>query len=485
MANIRRALVFASVGRYASRGVNLAMTVILARLMDPGEFGVAVVGVSSFLILDAIRELASVNYLVQQKELSQDKINSAFTVSFTITVCLTLAVLALAVPIAGLYGEPRLANYIYIATIGFALGPFMQPIYALWSRSLSFKTIATMDIIGALTSAISSITLVWLGFSYIGLAWGSTISALVGVSVAVWLSRRQLSMYRFSLKEWRGVLAFGLYGSATAIIYRVSDAVAFLVLGKVLNTYSVGLLQRAITLATFTETFILAGVNAITLPAFSHKARSGEDLRQIYLKAISYITAVQWPALAFISTMALPLTLVVLGPRWIEVAPVAQLLALALMFNFGITLNFPILVAVGAISKTWPTAVIQAVLTQAVLIWSARYGLTAVALSGFITVPASLVLWTTLVRKHVRVPLLELFGALGQSVVVLAGSAVGPVAILIYRNGQPTIIDAALAAVLAAIGWLFAIFLSRHPFASEIVKAKNAVHRWRSNRADS
>jgi hypothetical protein len=55
---------------------NLAMTVVIARMMRPTEFGISVLGASAFLILEAIRELASVNYL-QQKELTRDKINSA------------------------------------------------------------------------------------------------------------------------------------------------------------------------------------------------------------------------------------------------------------------------------------------------------------------------------------------------------------------------------------------------------------------------
>lgn len=484
MANIRRALVFASAGRYASRAVNLGMTVVLARLMEPGEFGVAVLGASTFMILEAIRELSSVNYLVQQKELTQEKINSVFTVSLGITVTLTTIALVLADPIAGLYGEPRLASYIQIVAIGFGLGPFMQPIYALWSRELAFRTIAAMDVIGAVTNAVVSIALVSLGFSYIGLAWSSTIAAIVGVALALWLSRRQLAIFRFSLKEWRSVLSFGLYGSATAIIYRVSDAFAFLVLGKLLNTYAIGLLQRAVTLATFTETFILAGVNAITLPAFSHTARNGADLKQAYLTAISYITAVQWPALAFVSAMATPLTLVVLGPKWMEVAPIAQILALGLMFNFGITLNFPILVAVGAIRKTWPAAVTQVIFSQIVIVWAANHGLYAIALSGLVTVPFGLVLWTALVRRHIPFALSELFAALGRSLFVLICSAAGPVAMLVLRNGSPSVADAAIAAVLAATGWLLAIWLGRHPFFKELVKARGALERKLARRSE-
>jgi O-antigen/teichoic acid export membrane protein len=477
MADIRRALVFASVGRYAARAVNLAMTVVIARMMGPKEFGVSVLGASVFLILEAIRELASVNYLVQQQDLSRAKINSAFTVSLAVTAVLTVAILLLAHPMAALYGEPRLASYLQVVTIGFTLGPFMQPMYALWSRALAFRTVAGMDVLAAITTAIASIVLVGLGFSYMGLAWGTTISGVIGVSVAFWLSRHELAIFRLSLKEWRGVVAFGIFGSATAIIYRLSDAFFFLVSGKMLDTRSVGLIQRAVTLSGFPETVILAGVNAVALPAFSHQARSGADLKEAYLSAVSHVAAVQWPALAFISAMATPLTLFVLGPRWIEVAPLAQILALALMFRFTSALNFPILVAMGAIRKTLPIAIVQVVLSQAIVIWAASMGLRAIAFSGFATAPLGLLLWMGLVRKHIPFSLGELFAALRKSFVVLLGSAIGPVAVLIYSNGAPSIPEAGVAGVLWFAGWLLAIHLTRHPLRNELGKAPGFIAR--------
>ena len=477
MANIRRALVFASAGRYAARAVNLVMTFVLARMMGPSEFGVSVLGASAFLILEAIRELASVNYLVQQQELTRDKINSAFTVSLAITAVLTIMALLLAQPIAAFYGEPRLATYIYVTAFGFALGPLMQPIYALWSRALAFRTIAFMDVLSAAINAIGSIALVSLGFSYMGLAWASTLSAGIGVALACWLTRHQLAIFRLSLKEWRSVFSFGLYSSATAIIYKVSDAFAFMVFGRILNTQAVGLLQRAVTLSSFPDSVILAGVSAVALPAFSHKARSGEDLKQAYLTALSHVSALQWPALVFIGTMATPLTLLVLGPRWIEVAPLVQILAFASMFNFALTLNFPILVAAGAIRHTLPIAIVQVVLAQPIYVLAATQGLQTIALSAFATVPLGLILWTSLVRAHVHFRLDEFFATLGKSAVILLCSAAGPIAVLIYRQGAPSISDAAAAAGLWATGWLLAVRLTRHPLLCEINKARTAILR--------
>jgi O-antigen/teichoic acid export membrane protein len=310
-----------------------------------------------------------------------------------------------------------------------------------------------------------------------GLAWGSTISGAIGVGVAFWLSRRELAIFRLSLKEWRSVLSFGLYGSATAILYRLSDALAYMVFGKMLDTRAVGLIQRAGTLATFPETVVLAGVGAIALPAFSHQARSGADLKNAYLSAVSHVTAVQWPALAFISAMATPLTLLVLGPRWMEVAPLAQILALASMFNFTATLNFTVLVAVGAIRNTLPIAIVQVVLSQVIIVWAASVGLRAVVLSAFVTMPLGLVLWIGLVRAHVPFSLGEFFAALRKSAVVLLTSAAGPIAVLVYSRGAPSILEAGLAGLLWAAGWLLAIRLTRHPILNELGKARGFVLR--------
>ena len=66
-----RALLFASGGRYLVMGVNLVSATVLARLLTPSEFGISVLGTSLLGVAEAIRELGSTAYLVQQKDLTQ------------------------------------------------------------------------------------------------------------------------------------------------------------------------------------------------------------------------------------------------------------------------------------------------------------------------------------------------------------------------------------------------------------------------------
>ena len=57
---VRRAFVLASIGGYLIMMINLAATVIMARLLTPTDYGVAVLGGAVLAVAEAIRALAHV-----------------------------------------------------------------------------------------------------------------------------------------------------------------------------------------------------------------------------------------------------------------------------------------------------------------------------------------------------------------------------------------------------------------------------------------
>ena len=191
--------------------VNLASVTVLARLLTPSEFGVSVLGASLLSMAEAIRELGSVAYLVQQKDITQRKIRTVFTISLIVTMMMTIVLVTLSGVFARFYGAPELARYIEIIALGYAIAPFAHPIYAVLSRDMEFGKLAMLDTLTMLINALASVILVLQGFSYLGLAWATVISGatwtLLGLCV-----KRDFSIYRPSLAEWRSVLAFGHLG---------------------------------------------------------------------------------------------------------------------------------------------------------------------------------------------------------------------------------------------------------------------------------
>jgi O-antigen/teichoic acid export membrane protein len=456
-------------------GVNLLSAAVLARLLTPTEYGISVLGSSLLGIAEAVRELGSVAYLVQQSDLTQVKIRTVFTISLIVTFLGTVVLFVLSDSLATFYRMPELARYIQVIAISYAIAPFAHPIYAVLSRDMEFAKLAVLDTLTMLMNALISVVLVLQGFGYMGLAWATVISAATWTLLGFYV-RHDLSVYRPSLAEWRSVLAFGACGSATALLYRSSESLFWLILGKVLDARAVGLFQRAVMLAQFPERVILAGIGTVALPAFSDHARQGGSLKTAYLDALRHLTAVQWPSLILLAIMAGPMVSLLYGPQWREATPIVQVFALALLFNFPTALNYPAQVAAGGIRHTVPLAFAQTAISLVVVTFAAHYGIFAVALSTFVAIPCGVVLSMLTTRAHIWFAWRELAGSIAKSVVVTGLSAVGPLAVLAFPSavGSP-VPQIAMSIILGGGGWLAGLRLTSHPMYWELRNVAESV----------
>jgi O-antigen/teichoic acid export membrane protein len=478
MSGVRRAFIWASVGQYVLFPVNLTSTLIIARLIDPSEFGVSVLGAALIGIAEAVREIGGGTYLIQKKSLDVESVPTTFTVSVIATFVIAASLTLLAGPIARYLHTPGLQQYLDAAILGYMTGPFVYPTMALISRELAFGVLGFITAMTALTNALVGIMLASFGFGYMSLAWASVVSAFVGTGVCLAFSR-DVSVFRFSLQEWRDVVRFGLYSSTTAVCFRVGEALPYLIFGRFLNAEAVGFAQRAVLLSLFPERVILAGVGAVALPVFSKYAGTGQSLKEIYLRSIEFITAVQWPALVMLALLAHPIVLTVLGARWGEVVPLVQILSGSLLFSFPIILQYPTLVAVGALKFMPPLIVVQSIGTLAAVSFAGPFGLRPAAATMFLVVPFNAILSLLLLRRYLGFQWIELAAALRKSAFAVVATAIGPVTVVACSGWRTdlTLGAAVVAAFLSGPGWLLGLWLSRHPLLTDMLRAYEAFLR--------
>jgi O-antigen/teichoic acid export membrane protein len=470
MTEIRRAFLWASVGRYLILTVNVAATVVMARLLAPEEYGISVLGGAVFAVAEAIRALGGGTYLIQKKELSSDDVRSSFTVGLAVTIGLTAALMLLSGPLTRYFMTPDLGRYIQAATFGFLTGPFVYPISALMSRRLAFGTLALIGVATATINAAASICLASLGFSFMSFAWASVISAIAGM-LLYFYAWKDSTIFRMRIRGCREVIAFGAYDSATAVLSQLAETLPYFIFGRLLNAEAVGLCQRAVTLSLFPERVILAGVGAVALPALAQQVREGGSLRHGYFRAIELITAALWPALILLALLAGPIVDVLLGRQWQEIVPLVQILAVALLFSFPATLTYPVMVAAGSIRYMPPFVVVQSVVLLGTLTIVGQQGLRAAAFSMLLIVPFNSLLSLLLVRLVVGFCWIDFAYALRKSAVCAALSAAGPAIATLATRRLPDmpLATAALAVLLAICGWLGGLWLTRHPLLGEVV----------------
>ena len=117
--------------------------------------------------------------------------------------------------------------------ISYLMDPFSLPVMALMTREMAFERLALIGVVTTVVRGTIGIVLASLGFS-VSYAWASVGSAAASVLLCLFFYP-DLSIFRPLLRGWRSVLGFGVFDSATAVLYRPSENLFYLILGRLLN----------------------------------------------------------------------------------------------------------------------------------------------------------------------------------------------------------------------------------------------------------
>jgi len=478
MNSIRAALLFVTGGKYIAALVSLATIAVVSRLITPYEYGIAVLGMSTLAVAGSLRELGSTAFVVQVPELTEHKLQGVFSINLMVTLVLTGGIFAVAPWIATLFGEPGLSDFLRISLIGFVTGSVVFPLHGLLARDLAFNRLAAIDVATALINALALIILAARGYSYLSFALANVVSGVVGGLALIWL-KPVFGMYRLRLTAWREVLSFSLFSGGAAVLHQTAQYLSYAILGIFLAPGAVGLLHRASLLCQFPERTILAAVREVALPAFSELARRKSDLVRSYLAAVERLTAVIWPALLLLMILADPLVRVLLGPQWTETTPIVQIIAAAMLINFPPGINYPILIATGAVRSVFLLALLQVSVSLPLIIVAAQFGIEAVAWATFPIIALGVLSSTIAVRREVPFTLSDLARSMRASLGVAALTVLPTLLWVLPAGGASQIGPVTLAGLLVAatIGWFVGIQVFKHPLQSEVDRAGHALRR--------
>jgi O-antigen/teichoic acid export membrane protein len=216
------------------------------------------------------------------------------------------------------------------------------------------------------------------------------------------------------------------------------------------------------------ERLIISAFQPVILPALAAEVRAGRDLKVAYLRGLTLLTVVQWPALLCLVILAEPVTQVLLGSQWGEVTPLLQIMALASMMLFPAPLTYPTLVSLGRIRDTLVSSLISLPISTIILLGMVPFGLKAIAASLFLTAPLQIYVAVTFIQKHIPLSWKEIFAAVYKSGLVAFCAAV-PASIGVTITGELLpVVSLAVSLLGAAIGWIVALSLINHPLAAEM-----------------
>lgn len=467
---------FSFIDRYGTAGLNLAGTLLLARLLSPRDFGIYAVAISAVTLVGVVRDFGVGNFLLQTRELSDVMIRTAFTISLPLSAACAGLLVAGSSSIARFYDEPGFHGLIPLLAVGFLLVPFGMPSSSLLQREMEFGKLASVNLACAVVSLVASATLAILGFGYMSFAWASLLASLARIAACIaW--RPCFWAFRPALVRWREVALFGGYASATAIVNVLHDSLPQLIIGRMLGFGAVGVLGRAASVCQLPDRLFINAIQPVLLPSLAEHARKTGELKSAYLRAITYMTALQWPILLCLAILAEPAVRILLGPQWIEAAPLVRIMALASMSLFPAFMSYPVLVAAGAIRDALVSSLLS-IPPSLLLIWlAAGHGLPMVAATQFITGPLQVYVALVFIRRHVKFSWAEFARPLLASALIALCSGIPPAAVVLLEGLQSSlsVTMVLLVGAGAAAGWLFGLVLTGHPLLGELQRSASSL----------
>jgi O-antigen/teichoic acid export membrane protein len=312
--------------RLVSRGIDFVSLLILARLLTPADFGVVAVAMSLILIVEAVFELPVGQVLLVEKSVNRGLLDTAFTLSILRGAVLAMLVGAVAWPFSIFYQDPRLLPLICALALAPAARGIQNPNMIVYDRALDFKRQISIDVTSKVVSCLLSGLLAYFTRSYWALAGGTVLTPLLSLMMSFALVPYRP---RLTLVEWRLFSGFLGWLSAGQIFSALTWQVDRLVLGWAMSKPEVGRFTIADNLSALPTQILLNPVVGPLSVSLSQVRDDEQRLQRAYLKLMSIVAMVGFPALTGLALLADPFVRVALGPAWGNAGEILRWLALA------------------------------------------------------------------------------------------------------------------------------------------------------------
>jgi O-antigen/teichoic acid export membrane protein len=341
---------------------------------------------------------------------------------------------------------------------------------------LAFKRLAIVNLVAAVVSFCTSISLAYSGYGTNSLAIAS-VSLNIVTGIGTWLIRTDYKFLLPGFSKWRSLLSFGAQNTAAGIVTTIAMNINDLAIGKILGFTSVAMISRAQGLMNLFHQDFMGAIRNVAFPAFAASHRKNGNLEAQYISSVASITAIAWPFYAFASLFSLELLRLFFGMQWDAAAPMVPWFCLGGAFAATINLVQPLLMALGCINQVTriefflqPLRAISMIAGvwyfQSMMIVAILY-----AANAFLAIPYHYQVKSQIQLNHYKMLLL----VLTKSATLTLFCCAFPISIYFMapriESGIP-LVYLLFAMVLCACTWLCGLLLLKHPLTTDPVFAR-------------
>lgn len=311
----------------AKLGITFIVSIILARLLSPEEYGLIGILTIFITVFNAVVDSGFTNALIRKKDATDIDFCTVFYTNLVISVFMAGLLFFCAGPIATFFRRPELFALTKAMSCIVIINALCIVQKARTTKNIDFKTQTKVTLIASLVSGIIGIAMAYSGYGVWALV-GQQISAQLLTTIFFWIFNKWLPKLQFSWASFREMWSFGWKLLVSSLINTTWNEIYQVVVGKCYSPATLGLYSRAKQFSQLFSNNLTSIIQRVSYPVLSTIQDDRERLKSAYKRVIKTTMLPAFVGMYGMAAVAKPMILVLIGEKWLGSVPFLQIICI-------------------------------------------------------------------------------------------------------------------------------------------------------------
>lgn len=315
--------------RLITRTSGLLVTLILARILLPHDFGLVAIGVLAVSFMQVFTEMGLKQELIRQSDqISESSLHTVWALEFLKGAAVFVLIWIAAPFVAGFFGEDSATPVIRALGLVPLLGGVASIRLVYLQKELDFRRQFLYEVSQLLgpTAVALPLALVWQN------VWALVLGQIAGVflqTIVSYVLMPYCPKLRINRGDFRRMYRFGKWVSLGAILSYFAMHLDTYAVARMFDSHDVGLYVIAFTISNSPVMELNKALGKVLFPAYAKIAHDRKRVRNAFLRASTLLFAPFVPMCLGLAVVAEDLMTVLFVPEWAEAGDLLRLLSLA------------------------------------------------------------------------------------------------------------------------------------------------------------
>jgi len=326
---VRSAVIWRSGTQILGQMLAWISTFLVIRILSPSDYGLFAMTQVVLVLLNMLNGYGLASALIQRGEAGRHAQRQLFGMLILLNLGLGAIQFAAAPLAAAYYRQPMVTDLLRVQALLYIATPFIALPYALLAREMDFRKQAQVNFVSAIAGALAALGGALSGWGVWTLVF-APIAMFYVRAIGMTIAARSVMLPSFDFRGAGDMARFGAVMATGQIFWFLQSQADVFIAGRQFDAHTLGIYTTSLFL---TQIFVSKFVPPLNEVAFSAYARLKDDRAAVgkaFVKGAQIIMVVAMPFYMGLAATAHPLVQVVLGPKWMEAAPIVHWLALAM-----------------------------------------------------------------------------------------------------------------------------------------------------------